>query len=128
MRNAIKLLIFVIIAVIAGIVHGQSSFADELNDESWTAEAWNELEGRLHDRVSLDYFHSDNDVTYNQASLSNHIEFDLTESFNIYNSIYYKYLWEEYNYQVYDTTSTDGSIKQSTGRVKPMVWMILMPV
>lgn len=105
-----KKIIF-ILAVMACIGPVPYSFAEGLTDESWTENAWNELEGRLHDKGSLDYYYSNNDVTYNHVSAGNNIEFDLTESFTIYNSIYYKYLREEYSYPVYDFYSTDGSGK-----------------
>ncbi len=110
MHIFLKLIVFITVLVVASMPVNEC-FADELNDESWSAGAWNELEGRLHDKISLDYFHSNNDVTYSHFSLGNNIEFDLTESFSIYNSIYYKYLWEKYSYQVYDSMSTDGSNK-----------------
>ncbi|MBU0991836.1 MAG: hypothetical protein KJ737_05015 [Proteobacteria bacterium] len=108
-RMAIK--IAVVATLMANIITAAHCFAGSLRDESWAENTCsNGLDGRLHDKISLNYY-IENNFEYANATICNHVEYDFTDSITMFNTICYKYIRSEYSYSVYDEYSADGSNK-----------------
>lgn len=95
MRNAIKG--FIVIAVMANIMLA-GTFSD------CHAGAWTLLQGKMYDKVSVNYYTADPNFT--DMNLGNYLEYGLTDTLSLINSIYYKQIRNTYDSASTSTTTT----------------------
>lgn len=86
------------LTIIAGILLSNYCFAG----------AWTLPEGKLYDKVSLNQYTSDPDFT--DTNLGNYIEYGLTDTISLINSIYYKQISNTFTIAGTTTTTTTTGI------------------
>ena len=94
-RTTIKKVIFM--AVMAEAMFANYCFAG----------AWTLPEGKLYDKASINYYTAD--PSFTDANLGNYIEYGITDSISIINSIYYKQIKNQYSSTVAGITTTTTS-------------------
>lgn len=89
---------FIVIAFMADIMLANDCFAG----------AWTLPEGKLYDKVSLNHYTSDPDFT--DINLGNYLEYGVTDTVSIINSIYYKQIRNKFTASGITTTTTTTGI------------------
>lgn len=92
---------FIVIAVVAG-----SALAGAFT--SCFAGAWTPPEGKLYDKSSLNYYTAD--ANFTDTNIGNYIEYGLTDTVSIINSIYFKRIKNSYNSNGSDVATTTTGI------------------
>lgn len=94
MKMCIAIKIFIVIAVMADIMLANYCFAG----------AWTLPEGKLYDKVSLNRYTADPEFT--DTNIGNYIEYGLTDTVSIINSIYYKQISNTFTVSSTSSTTT----------------------